>query len=1123
MAIELQEKINLDYKHYTKKLNFVCMPTKKATPDATTYKRPYITNWQNITHTPYDEFKQKETGTAILTGEKSNIIVIDIDVKNNDTGINFMNDNNLKEIGTATAQTPSGGFHFLFKMNEFIKDTLHLFKSHGIDVDILSNGACIISPPTMGYTWIIPPLSLDDIKEMPEALIHELLQYYKDDANKKVKAEKKIKDKEEYNNTNNLIFPFSEYSLYVLTKLLNLLDKNYYDNNKEWNNITICLKSICNTTKSNSDAVIKIWDEWSKQGTSYNKTRNNEIWQCINNAKLSLNITYIFSCINIMYLNYFKNKVKECINNTSINNIINYVKNNKQIQCKTRKIINDKYKEYTEVKALYKTLNYVYKDIDSVVLNNEIKIYSCDDAFMTMSKEFIKACNKYNTIFAKMGTGGGKSTFMINDIIIKLKKSEEVGEVEIDNPLLIELKRGLFFTDKLYHTSNDEKYKKEYDEIKEKIRKTPATIKVMHNNQLPILSIVNRISLADQHINMFNSNKINMTSYNDKSKDIDDMFNISITYDSLHKLDKDKYKGCILVLDEIHSLLNYLHASDTLNNNRQETVNLFYYYLKNAKYIYCLDADITTYDINYICSFRDVKQCIYYVNNHKKYKGREAINYINKQVMINKMIEKIRNKELFICSFDSKKQLNNLITHIKKYIKNDHSILKWFNKNILIYTSKLRNEADIQKEIQNINETWLNKIVFYSPKIITGIDFNPPNMPDIDVFVFAVSTKRKILTPQEVAQQANRNRKINKIHYYIDPYTPKIIYNDLLEVKNYFEDILNNYNSMNKKEIERIHKYCSINYDETELKFNLNDTKFNNMYCQLFYERHIYTSNTLLYFTNILKNKGFKITLNSNVIERDEEEEEEDILKQYDKIIDEQKIQDITNFINNLIDTKEITKCKTMSSDHILKNLISLNLATKNKDTYDVNKDAVKYIDLLINDNKEIEKHFMLNLLFQESKKVNDKFFNKMKQEHSILLCKQQISKIKAVKDIEIQTNINVFEPPTEADKLNKITIDDALLSTMKYLFNLRGKKDKAYTMYDMKDRLIKLYNNISGFKLIDKNIEKTTTDKQRNKIRFYKYEINKDEFNKHINLIKLRNPDLINIDKKVLDIMTTK
>ncbi len=48
-----------------------------------------------------------------------------------------------------------------------------------------------------------------------------------------------------------------------------------------------------------------------------------------------------------------------------------------------------------------------------------------------------------------------------------------------------------------------------------------------------------------------------------------------------------------------------------------------------------------------------------------------------------------------------------------------------------------------------------------------------------------------------------------------------------------------------------------------------------------------------------------------------------------------------------------------------------------------------------------------------------------------------------------------------------------------------------------MKDRLIKLFNNIVGFKLINKLVINRTTDKKRKTVVIFKYELNKDYYNK--------------------------
>lgn len=128
-------------------------------------KKPLI-KWEKYIHQlPSIEeitkwFKQfPDANVAIVTGETSGLMVVDIDPRNGGTNSNF------KEIETLRVKSGGGGEHFYFRYEDGI--TNHKNLKPGIDLK--TEGGFIIAPPSIHesgnkYEWITP---ITDIEVAP--------------------------------------------------------------------------------------------------------------------------------------------------------------------------------------------------------------------------------------------------------------------------------------------------------------------------------------------------------------------------------------------------------------------------------------------------------------------------------------------------------------------------------------------------------------------------------------------------------------------------------------------------------------------------------------------------------------------------------------------------------------------------------------------------------------------------------------------------------------------------------------------------------------------------------------------------------------------------------------------
>ena len=162
---------------YYNKFNYISIPMVG--------KQVLIPNWQNKKETVVPHYISPNIG--ILTGKKNNLLVLDIDVKDN--GMKLWNNisKNYSEIITPTVKSPGGSIHLYFKYNSNIPNMNRiLVDGKKIGWDIKSDGSIITSPPSIypnsrkRYEWL-PKKSLNDIKpiNIPKWLERYILTHLK--------------------------------------------------------------------------------------------------------------------------------------------------------------------------------------------------------------------------------------------------------------------------------------------------------------------------------------------------------------------------------------------------------------------------------------------------------------------------------------------------------------------------------------------------------------------------------------------------------------------------------------------------------------------------------------------------------------------------------------------------------------------------------------------------------------------------------------------------------------------------------------------------------------------------------------------------------------------------------
>jgi hypothetical protein len=298
-----------EIKKYTKeKLVCFSIDVKQKKHSNGNYKKNIVfpNKWTdfNINNTKFDE---KYNDLALLTGKINNLIIIDID--NIVHWNKLLEENNEEEPDTVKVISGSGGVHFYFRYDkelEEVKSKDHCF-GKDYDIDIKTNGGCVIAPPTkyynenlkkeVEYKW---EKSIFEHKptKMPKWIKSLLLEkkvekkkIKKNSINNEIemKKEKNIIEniKENILELQNLEIPEQDFELNFSIKdiesLIDMLEQSRCEKYTNWINVGMCLYNI-------DPKYLLLWIKWSQQSDKYEEGACEEKWDSFKKDKNGLKI-----------------------------------------------------------------------------------------------------------------------------------------------------------------------------------------------------------------------------------------------------------------------------------------------------------------------------------------------------------------------------------------------------------------------------------------------------------------------------------------------------------------------------------------------------------------------------------------------------------------------------------------------------------------------------------------------------------------------------------------------------------------------------------------------------------------------------------------------------------------
>lgn len=559
---------------------------------------------------------------------------------------------------------------------------------------------------------------------------------------------------------------------------------------------------------------------------------------------------------------------------------------------------------------------------------------------------------------------------------------------------------------------------------------------------------------------------------------------IFTTIDSLmlFEFQNINFSKYIVYLDEIHSLIQYLLKCQNLSKKRIEIFSFLIKILKECKQIIAVDGDIC----NNVIKLFDIlgRRPYQFIQNvYQSYQGVKCFRITDENKMIEQMKEDIKNNKYFTVCCNTKKLADKIYEILKRNVDDPDKILR--------YTSKSG------KTIKDINKEWRNRYVIYSPSIVMGLDFTPPEPINTYSFIDGNNT----LNPEQIGQQICRNRNIKNVYLYMVNMTNTLKYKNLEDVKNYFKK-----NVISLKTHPSFYELSNRNYINGEVVYD--DTIFNEMYYELEYQTDILTSSYEYNLYTILSKKGFimvdEIHKNKN-LQKDLQEIINDNLQLYENNM-------YDKFLNNELDIDDKYKVCLDKEIEIL-----------GIEKTDINN-LIEFKDF-IQDQHKFQVHLNIRYLLYNDEYLQNKHKEEFSTDYFIIQHKHIISIIKNYKNImrKYLPEINLYNYEYNYDDE---FLDNSISMSLEDFTYIKSviRTTKNINLPTIKRQLVELMNlyttsifgkDIIKSKKINKKINKKT-------VSYYSREFKQDVFIQHMNLYKIllsrRKHNINHIDKTIVE-----
>ena len=489
-----------------------------------------------------------------------------------------------------------------------------------------------------------------------------------------------------------------------------------------------------------------------------------------------------------------------------------------------------------------------------------------------------------------------------------------------------------------------------------------------------VLSIVDLISLSKQHLKTFEN--IGMLSYqNGFIKN----HHISICINSLllmEQLTNDELRQYIVYIDEINNFLKFTNNTKILQ--MKKIYNLLLRILHCAHKVILTDNNICDNVFLFLEARKD-DNIKFYINEYQTYNNIDAYRVANENTFIKLLKTKIKKNEPFLFGSDCQGQLtkiyNDCISDFNKEETEDKFIL---------ITSKT------DYEIIDANEQFKNKFIFYSPSLITGIDFKVNQAQDQFIYI-----KGNSIDALASFQQTCRCRNLKRIFYYCNTKPRDAEYNDIEDLRTQYKNYVI-HNDIIKDVCEDIDE----DYNNV-----INENSFFSLYTLNVYYNDVLKSNSRIHYEQILKDAKCNLKYFNN---EEPEALDKDKQKQLNNIVIEHNEALFNDFIND--EDKNINKY-----NGYMETINLLNIPIDN----DI---IIKYKDE-ITDQYKTDKYFNMIRMLKSDNYINSKLKKIELENYKVKNIDSIYNKIRIIRTLEKQFNITHFD--INYNKTDDITIDD--------------------------------------------------------------------------------------------------
>jgi len=251
------------------------------------------------------------------------------------------------------------------------------------------------------------------------------------------------------------------------------------------------------------------------------------------------------------------------------------------------------------------------------------------------------------------------------------------------------------------------------------------------------------------------------------------LFGMVTTWDSLHKINPDDWKGCEIILDEAEqSIWHLLNASTDIESRRVDTIAMFSQLLQECDRTWLLDADLTNTAIDFVSGLANRRDFDAYivVNNHVFEQPWQVTSYTGNEPtgLIKKLFDYLGYGKKSLLHLDSQRHKGKFSgVNIEKLAKKQYPHLK----TLLIDSHTVQNpdhpaykiltDANICDRLSGYD------LVIATPTIETGVDINQKGLFDAVFGIF-----HGVVSADSVRQALARYREPVERHIWAKTYSP---------------------------------------------------------------------------------------------------------------------------------------------------------------------------------------------------------------------------------------------------------------------------------------------------------------------------------------------------------------